>query len=83
MYGQELPPLFNLQNVTVPMHLIWGKNDKFTHIENLQRLRKEIPNIVSFTAVDDENWSHIDFVFGKNAAKKVYNLVIDIAQCYK
>ena len=28
MYGQEKPPLYYPENVTAPVVLIWGKNDK-------------------------------------------------------
>lgn len=79
-YGSEKPPLYDLKKVTVPAHLIYGKNDHCTHVEDVMRLRRELGNVVSFTAIPDPNWSHIDFLFADDAAQNLYPMVVDIAR---
>ncbi len=42
-----------LPRMTIPMSLIWGKNDRFAPIELAERLRQALPNLTEYHPVED------------------------------
>ena len=46
-------------------------------------LSKHLSNLVTVEAVPDENFSHTDFLFAKEAKRLIYNRIIDLANTYK
>jgi len=46
VYGQKIPPFYNLSKITFPVHLYVGKYDKLADPEDAQQLFNELTNSV-------------------------------------
>ena len=44
IYGQKTPPIFNLSNITFPVHLYVGKYDKLADTDDAKHLFEELIN---------------------------------------
>uniref|UniRef100_A0A182W0D0 Lipase 3 n=1 Tax=Anopheles minimus TaxID=112268 RepID=A0A182W0D0_9DIPT len=75
-YGQETPPIYNLSAVTAPVVIFYGLNDWMIHPDNVVRLAAELPNLVSMSAVEDQNFNHLDFMTAKRVRALVYDKIL-------
>ncbi|XP_002165026.2 gastric triacylglycerol lipase isoform X1 [Hydra vulgaris] len=76
-YHQKTAPLYYVDKVKVPVALFTGSNDWLadpTDINN--HLIPFLPNIVFKKNIDA--WNHLDFVWGINANKMIYNDIINL-----
>lgn len=82
-YGQSTPPIYDLKKITCEhICLFHGRNDWFTAEEDLDFLRQELTvPILEDYRVPDDNWNHLDFIFGKEAGKYVNTKILDILEC--
>lgn len=44
VYGQKIPPFYDLSKITFPVHLYVGKYDKLGDVDDAQRLYKQLIN---------------------------------------
>lgn len=79
-YNQPTPPLYDLTTIKTPVALYWAKNDWLADPEDLQYLRKNLPNIVDDYEVQD--WNHLDFIWAINAKPVLYNRMIQLMNKY-
>ncbi|KAJ3656552.1 hypothetical protein Zmor_015623 [Zophobas morio] len=77
VYGQEYPPHYDLSKVKVPVALYYSSNDWIVDTPNIDRLIQSLPNVVKSYKVPLEKFSHSDFLYAKNVANLLYNIVID------
>ncbi|XP_043481763.1 lipase 3-like [Leptopilina heterotoma] len=77
-YGQEKPPLYNLQNVQTPVALIYGGGDVISMREDSEELKKHLPNVVTFEKVPHANFSHLDFLWAKNVRTLLNDRIIQL-----
>lgn len=75
--GSTTPPDYDLSKITIPIHVFYGDNDKFVAEEDVDKLTKTLPNVVTKLKVPIEGWQHNDFVYGIDAPKLVYEIIID------
>lgn len=75
-YGHEIAPKYNVSNVLVPARLHYGPNDHLTDPRDVIPMCSELPNLLSCDAVADPLWTHLDFVWAKQAPELVYRRVI-------
>ncbi|XP_078361671.1 gastric triacylglycerol lipase-like isoform X2 [Oculina patagonica] len=73
-YGQDTPPLYNVSAMTVPVALYWAQNDWLADPTDVRALLPLLPNKMYDKYI--ENWDHLDFIWGLDAAKIVYNDII-------
>lgn len=73
-YGQPTPPLYNASDMTVPVALYWAQNDWLADPTDVKALLPLLPNKLYNKHI--ENWDHLDFIWGMDAAKKVYDDII-------
>ena len=60
------------------MLIIWSRNDPFANELDILRLKLELKNVpLQVIEVENPKWSHIDFIFGKNAKTQVYDKVVE------
>lgn len=76
VYGQMLPPSYNLQRVTVPTHLYWGFNDWLVVPTDTALLNTGLPNVRLLYQVPNAFWNHLDFVWGLSARTLVYERML-------
>ncbi|RXG72375.1 Lipase 3 [Armadillidium vulgare] len=74
-YGQDTPPLYNLQEPLPPVAFYWGQNDYMATPEDVARLSTEIQNLQVNHRVEWDMWAHLDmpwfvYIFYRNSAKE-------------
>jgi len=77
-------PEYSLAEVTSPVALYWSDNDYFAMPGDILHTITGLPNIVTGMnrEVEFAAWTHLDFLWGKEVDKYVYNyLLADLAAC--
>lgn len=77
-YGTRLPRNYRLQNVRAPINLIYSANDLFAALPDVHELRKRLSNVVNLHLVEDQRFTHLDFMWGLNAREQAYDHVIEV-----
>jgi lysosomal acid lipase/cholesteryl ester hydrolase len=60
--------------------LYWAEHDWLADPVDVQYLRKNLPNIVDDVYIAD--WNHLDFIWGTNAAERIYYKMIALMRKY-
>lgn len=76
-YGRVKSPDYSLQNVTAPVALYYSDQDELAASKDVERLARELPNLVLSWKVQDNTFNHLDFVWGKDAKELCYNYVFE------
>lgn len=63
VYGSEIPPAYNLNYVTVPVHIFHSKADNTASVRNVLRLASQLPNVKSRYLMPVNTFAHIDFTY--------------------
>ncbi|XP_043269179.1 uncharacterized protein [Venturia canescens] len=82
LYGKKKPPIYDLKKISAPVALIYGKGDISSFEKNVAELAKRLQNVVTFEAVEYENFNHFDFVWAKDAKELLYDRVISLLSMY-
>ncbi|KAK9720509.1 alpha/beta-hydrolase lipase region [Popillia japonica] len=82
-YGTETPPLYNLTNIEVPTYLMYADNDLMVNPIDVQRLVSQLPKNIGTYEVPLKSFNHVDFLWGKDAKKLVYEPLLKFLQKYK
>ncbi|XP_026278318.1 gastric triacylglycerol lipase-like [Frankliniella occidentalis] len=75
-YGQLTAPSYNLSNVFIPTRLYYGPNDLVVDAQDVLSTCAQLSNVLSCEAVDDPEWTHMNFVWAKQAPELVYRKAI-------
>ncbi|XP_063381927.1 lipase 3-like [Cydia fagiglandana] len=76
VYGTWDPPLYDLSQVKAPVFLRYSLSDPLAHVNDVERLAKELGNLKAKTSIPMSSFSHLDFMWGIDAKKLVYDQVI-------
>lgn len=79
-YNQSDPPVYNVNKLTSPVALFSGTSDWLAVKSDVDKLKKELPNVVLHQIIDD--WEHLDFIWAMDSPVVCYNEVIDILRKY-
>ncbi|XP_023312544.1 lipase 1-like, partial [Anoplophora glabripennis] len=82
-YNQTDPPHYNLSTVTHPISLHYGNGDLLVTEQDIDYIEKELPNPVGKFPVPHSDFNHIDFVWGIDAKKLIYDRIIVIMDKYR
>jgi lysosomal acid lipase/cholesteryl ester hydrolase len=72
------PPLYDVSKVLTPVALISSTNDWLATPDDVEYLRKNLPNIVFDRCL--EKLDHLDFIWGLDASTLIYPNVIDLLE---
>lgn len=79
-YNQTKPPEYDLNQVKLPVALLWSQNDWLADPDDVQFLRQKLPNIVYDQYIN--NWDHLDFIWATNAPQTIYFNIIQLMSKY-
>ncbi|KAL6417535.1 hypothetical protein ACFW04_012680 [Cataglyphis niger] len=78
IYNLTEPPNYNLENIMVPVALVYSKNDWLISTEDVKKLYHLLPNVVDMYEVPWSSFNHIDFLWANDAPKLVYERILKI-----
>lgn len=71
-YNQITPPVYSLAHINTPIVLFWGKNDYLADPQDVSWLASQLPNVAGNYKVPLPDFNHVDFVWGIDAWRYVY-----------
>lgn len=72
LYGSSKPPVYNLSAVTVPVVVIYGRNDGIVDIRDVKWLIQKLPKVIEAFEVEDPLWTHMDVAYSQYVSKLLY-----------
>lgn len=81
-YNTLTPPDYNISKITSPMYLFYSVGDMFSDIRDVERFKKELPNVKAYVRVDDPKWTHLDFVAGLTSKSTITDKTIKYMNKY-
>ncbi|CAD6186674.1 unnamed protein product [Caenorhabditis auriculariae] len=76
-YGQETPPVYDLTKIRTPTFLYWSKDDILADTDDIRDSILAKMNGTIANSTELPHYSHMDFVFGVNAAQDIYMSMIE------
>lgn len=77
-YGSFSPPSYDLSKVTTPVFLHYSDHDPLAHVNDVDRLFRELGRPVGKFRIPMSRFSHLDFMYGIDAKELIYNRVINL-----
>merc|ERR550519_546293 len=81
-WNNTSPPEYQYEPVTAPVALFWGENDWLVVPEDEKDLARRLPNLVTNTRVDEDAYTHLDFLWAMNNRRLLYEPTIEIMKEY-
>ncbi|CAK1543691.1 unnamed protein product [Leptosia nina] len=75
IYGEERPPQYNMNRVTVPVVIMYGLNDHLVDPKDIDWLVENLPNVLSVKRVADPLWNHFDVTYSRYTGKMLFPAV--------
>ncbi|CAH0584279.1 unnamed protein product [Chrysodeixis includens] len=77
-YGSFKPPQYDLSKITTPVFLHYSDSDPLAHVNDVDRLFRELGRPIGKFRVPLASFSHLDFLYGINARELLFNRVINL-----
>ncbi|XP_031830114.1 lipase 3 [Nomia melanderi] len=82
VYGQARPPKYNVANIKIPVYIFYSSKDQLVNEQDIRKLYMELPNAQKFM-VPLKDFSHLDFVWGKDVDTLLYNRVLSRMEVHR
>ncbi|XP_015602093.1 gastric triacylglycerol lipase [Cephus cinctus] len=82
IYNASEPLEYNLESVTTPVALFSSNNDWLATPEDVNMLRKKLPNIVLDYEFSMNSFNHYDFIWGCRAPHLVFDTLLNLMAKY-
>uniref|UniRef100_A0A2A4K5R5 Lipase n=1 Tax=Heliothis virescens TaxID=7102 RepID=A0A2A4K5R5_HELVI len=77
-YGSFRPPSYDLSKVTTPVFLHYSDSDPLAHVNDVDRLFRELGRPIGKFRVPMSSFSHLDFIYAINGKELLYDRVINL-----
>lgn len=76
-YGVAEPPIYQLSEINTETALFWSEGDSLSSKEDMERLVKELPNVVACRKTE---LGHLDYLWGSDVGcpGHLYNQMIEL-----
>ncbi|XP_044003507.1 lipase 3-like [Aphidius gifuensis] len=81
-YGKRKPAAYNLKQITAPVVLHYSVNDWLSDVKDVNRLEKELGNCYAKIRNPNSKFSHLDYLYGKDAHRILYSKVIGLMNTF-
>ncbi|XP_076303832.1 lipase 3 [Lasioglossum baleicum] len=81
-YGSIHPTKYNLANIRMPVYLYYSTKDQLVSYKDVRKLYEQLPNAQSFL-VPHKEFSHLDFVWGKDVDTLLYNRILSRMEVHR
>ncbi|XP_059062213.1 lipase 3-like [Achroia grisella] len=78
LYGTRSPPEYDLSKITTPVFLHYADNDPMAHVNDVDRLFKELGRPAGKFRIPLSTFGHLDFIWGINAKTLLFDRVINL-----
>lgn len=78
VYGQDVPPEYNLTRVTIPINLFHSIDDDTAIPENVIKLSTKLPNLKSRNLIQLPDFGHVDFAYSRYVRSTINDKLIKI-----
>ncbi|XP_054238646.1 lysosomal acid lipase/cholesteryl ester hydrolase-like [Indicator indicator] len=75
-YNQSTPPEYKIEKIIIPTAVWSGGRDKFADPKDLAKLLPRITNLIYHEHFP--SWGHLDFVWGLDAATRMYRKIVEL-----
>ncbi|NXX43511.1 LIPM Lipase, partial [Tricholaema leucomelas] len=75
-YNQSTPPEYQIEKIIIPTAVWSAGRDKLADPKDMAKLLPRITNLIYHEHFP--GWGHLDFVWGLDAAKKMYRKIIEL-----
>ncbi|XP_075978831.1 lipase 1-like [Anticarsia gemmatalis] len=77
-YGSSSPPRFDLGRITAPVFLHFSDNDPLAHVNDVDRLFRELGRPIGKFRVPLASFTHVDFMWGIDARELLYDRMMNL-----
>ncbi|XP_039305745.1 lipase 3 isoform X2 [Solenopsis invicta] len=77
-YNSPVPPKYDLNKITAPIHLYYSKNDWLANTKDVDKFSSELSNLSSKTLIEYQQFNHFDFLWSKDVKKNVYDQMLSL-----
>lgn len=68
-------PEYNLKNVNVPVALYYSDKDWLSDVEDVRKLKSELPNVIKDYLITESKFNHMDILWGNNAPTVIFDVI--------
>ncbi|XP_061715178.1 lipase 3-like [Cydia pomonella] len=80
LYGSYRAPAYDLSKITTPVFLHYSASDPMAHVNDVDRLFRELGRPVGKFRISDRTFSHLDFMWAIDAKSLLYDRIINLLQ---
>ncbi|XP_028170213.1 lipase 3-like [Ostrinia nubilalis] len=77
-YGSWSPPRYDLSRITTPVFLHYSDTDPLAHVNDVNRLFRELGRPIGKFRIPMATFSHMDFIWGVNAEDLLYSRTVNL-----
>ncbi|XP_060096800.1 lipase member M-like [Heteronotia binoei] len=77
-YNQTIPPLYRIEEITVPVAMWTGGQDWDSVPKSTAQLRSRLKNVIHYKYLPD--WNHWDFLWGLDAPQRMYSEILGLME---
>lgn len=81
-WNSTTPPLYKYSPVTSPVALFWAPDDWMVVPEDEADLAGSLPNLVINVRVPEDQYTHLDFIWGVHSREMVYEPTLELMAKY-